>query len=379
MAFDLKYYNSIIKTGQSPNTKVGVHGLEANMFSPGNQLFAFTNHTFTPGANTIGRDGPTLAEIQTAYSSASWASNTGFFNVLNGVQLFKVPITGSYTIEAAGARGGTEKTTYGQGRIVTGTATLIKGDVLAIIVGQTGRDRGGGGGTYVWYWGADTSSSTPGTQNLIICGGGGGGGGGSPVTGNYADAPASETAVAWFAATPSQYVDTNSPATNGEGGLHRDNSSNYWDSHSGAGWNSSGAVQDVIGNTPAAYFTNWGVSTTAGNLNTTMSPQHPKSTVAPGRGGIAWYVSAGTNADGAGAGGFGGGGGQGGDVSAGSGTGGGGGGYSGGVNGGNAASGTGARAQGGGAGSYLTSSPYLNNTSYGGLNNSYGYVILTKV
>lgn len=381
MAFELKYYNSINKVGQEPQTQVGVHGLENNTFSPGGILFSFSNHTFTPGTNTVGRDGPTLTELQSAYSSTSWVSNTDYFNVVSGVQLFKIPETASYTIQAAGSRGGQEISNYGQGRIVNGTADFNKNDVLAIIVGQEGRNRGGGGGTYVWYWGASISSSTPGTQNLIIAAGGGGGGGAGAASGTPQHAPTSESAVAWFGLNPSSYVDTNSPATDGNGGFHRDNTGNYWDPHSGAGWNSSGAVQNSGGNTPAQYYTNWGVSTSAGNLNTTMAPQHPKSTVAPGRGGIGWYVNAGTNPDGAGAGGFGGGGGQGGDINSSLyGVGGGGGGYSGGVNGGNyGGSGANRRTQGGGAGSYLTSSPYLSNTSYGGLNNSHGYVELTKV
>lgn len=342
-------------------------------------LFTFTTHTFTTAGNDISRDGPTLGEAQSAYSSTSFASNSSYFNVVNGgTQLWVVPSTGSYTIQAAGSRGGIEKASYGFGRIVTGDANLNQFDVLAIIVGAQGQNRGGGGGSYVWYWGAAVSSSTPGTQNLIIAAGGGGGGGGFPTASGQASstAPQSEAAVPWFAGQPSVASQTNSPPTNGGGGERRDNTSNYWDGTAGAGWNGPGPIQGA-GNTPAAYYTTWGESTGV-ITSTIMGAQHPKSTVAPGRGGIAWYNN-GSVPDGPGAGGFGGGGSQGGDVSSSYGVGGGGGGYTGGAQGGNRAQGANAgdRSQGGGAGSYLTSSPYLTNTVWGGTRDGAGYVTIT--
>lgn len=342
-------------------------------------LYAFTTHTFTTAGNDISRDGPTLSEAQAAYGATAFLSYT-YFNVVNGgTQLWVVPITGTYSITAAGSRGGTEKASYGFGRIVSGDISLTQGDVLAIIVGAQGRNRGGGGGSYVWYWNAAVSSSTPGTQNLIICGGGGGGGGGFPTASGQTSstAPQSESAVSWFANQPTNVSTTNSPPTTGGGGERRDNTSNYWDATAGAGWNGPGPIQGS-GNTPSAYWSTWGEAN--GTINSTiMGAQHPKSTVAPGRGGIAWWVSAGSTADGAGAGGFGGGGTQGGDANAAYGVGGGGGGYSGGAQGGNRASGgiAGDRSQGGGAGSYLTSSPYLSNKTWGSTNNAAGYVTIT--
>lgn len=379
-----------------PGSQTGVYDYQANYDafsgSPTNRegfnqgfgyspaLYAFSTHTFTTAGNDISRNGPTLGEAQTAYSSASWASNASYFNVVNGgIQLWKCPSDGTYTITAAGSRGGTEKASYGFGRIVSGDISLTQGDVLAIIVGAQGRNRGGGGGSYVWYWNADISSSTPGTQNLIICGGGGGGGGGFPTSSGQSSstAPQSESAVAWFANQPTNVSSTNSPPTLGGGGERRDNTSNYWDGCAGAGWNGPGPIQGS-GNTPSSYWTTWGE--TSGTVNSTiMGAQHPKSTTAPGRGGIAWYNSAGSNPDGAGAGGFGGGGTQGGDANAAYGAGGGGGGYTGGCQGGNRASGgiAGDRAQGGGAGSYLTSSPYLSNKTWGSTNNAAGYVTIS--
>ena len=47
-------------------------------------LFSFNSHTFT-NCTAVGREGPTLSNCTTAYSSTSWASNTNYFNVSNGI------------------------------------------------------------------------------------------------------------------------------------------------------------------------------------------------------------------------------------------------------------------------------------------------------
>ena len=132
-------------------------------------LYNFTSHTFT-NAGTTGRTGPTLTSVRTAYSGVSWAQNSSYLDMLNnnGIQLWTVPITGSYTIRAVGAAGG-NLGTYGKGRDIQTTTTLTKGEVIRILVGQQGvgpyNTRGGGGGTFV----------VRGTQTPIIVAGGGGG------------------------------------------------------------------------------------------------------------------------------------------------------------------------------------------------------------
>ena len=381
MAGYYTYNGGLIGTGQKYEV-AGVHDLRRNLLTPPGALYTFTTHTFTTAGNDTSRDGPTLSEAQSYYSGETWTSITTYFNVYSGVQLWKVPVTADYDITAAGARGGGgisgyTYSSYGSGRIVSGRVSLIGGEVIAIIVGAIGNERGGGGGSFVWYWGGDILSS-PGNQDLIIAAGGGGGGGGYPTAGSYADAPQSESAVSWFALTPSSSASYNSPPTNGGSGEQRDNTTNYYDACPGAGWNQDGVVQQG-GNTPTAYYTTWG-ETSGTYVSTIMGALSPKSSVSPGRGGIAWYNSAGGNPDGAGAGGFGGGGTMGGDAGNQYGTGGGGGGYSGGCQGGNQAnSSAGGRAQGGGAGSYLTSSPYLTNKTWGSTNNGVGYVTITKV
>ena len=132
-------------------------------------LYDFTSHTFT-NAGTTGRTGPTLTSVRTAYSGVSWAQNSSYLDMSNnnGIQLWTVPITGSYTIRAVGAAGG-NLGTYGKGRDIQTTTTLTKGEVIRILVGQQGggsnNTRGGGGGTFV----------VRGTQTPIIVAGGGGG------------------------------------------------------------------------------------------------------------------------------------------------------------------------------------------------------------
>jgi prepilin-type N-terminal cleavage/methylation domain-containing protein len=140
-------------------------------------LYAFTTHTFT-SAVVSGRYGPTLAQIQSAYSSQSWASNTANLNMTTqGIQKWTIPETATYRIIAAGAAGGTS--TYGTnspgtglGAVIQGDFSLTKGDVINILVGQrplnsTGEVNGGGGGTFV-------VSST--SLAMIVAGGGGSGG-----------------------------------------------------------------------------------------------------------------------------------------------------------------------------------------------------------
>jgi alpha-tubulin suppressor-like RCC1 family protein len=137
-------------------------------------LYAFTTHTFT-NASVTGRFGPTLFHCRNAYSTVIWTQDTAN-NYLNmttqGIQLWTVPATGSYTITCAGAKGGsTDRFTGGQGITMSGTFTLTKGEIIKIAVGQIGGSYaftgGGGGGSFV-----SKSDNTP----LIVAGGGGGAG-----------------------------------------------------------------------------------------------------------------------------------------------------------------------------------------------------------
>lgn len=145
---------------------------------PLSTLYNFTSFTFT-NAGAVGNTGPTLANCTSAYSAASWVTNTSYFNMTTqGIQIWTVPKTGNYSIQAAGAAGGraTWSTGYagGAGRVVSGTVPLAVNDKLYIIVGQTGGNNqfqaGGGGATYVYY----NSISTNGNSFILVAGGGGG-------------------------------------------------------------------------------------------------------------------------------------------------------------------------------------------------------------
>lgn len=150
--------------------------------------------------NVTGRFGPTLAACQSAYAGQAALLATLAMPGYQGFQEWTVPTTGSYTITAAGAGGGT--TTFapaigGHGAILSGTFVLTAGTVLQIVVGQAGidaqyvgpttvPDAGGGGGSFV--------VKKAGALPLVVAGGGGGanynsgtyGSGGDGATGTSA-------------------------------------------------------------------------------------------------------------------------------------------------------------------------------------------------
>nr|WP_199001182.1 gliding motility-associated C-terminal domain-containing protein [Flavobacterium sp. ASV13] len=129
--------------------------------------------TFT-NAGALERFGPTQAQCDGVYGAGVVTINT------QGIQEWKVPTTGKYSIRALGAQGGLNSVNTiakpGLGADMYGEFNLVAGDVLKILVGQTGgetniacagayRASGGGGGSFV-----TTSSNVP----LIVAGGGNG-------------------------------------------------------------------------------------------------------------------------------------------------------------------------------------------------------------
>jgi VCBS repeat-containing protein len=138
-------------------------------------LYDFSSHTFT-ACGATGQSGPAQSSCISSYSGASWASNATYFSVTGGIQSWKVPGTGTYTIDLYGAKGGstTLPTTYtgGQGARVQATVTLTEGHLLKILVGQIGGSfgytAGGGGGTFLY----NQTTSTA----IAVAGGGGGAG-----------------------------------------------------------------------------------------------------------------------------------------------------------------------------------------------------------
>ncbi|MEC9071867.1 MAG: hypothetical protein VX938_05780, partial [Myxococcota bacterium] len=120
--------------------------------------------TFTT-CGASGPTGPSEPACQSAYAGQFGMEN---LKVSQGIQLWSVPVSGTFRIEAIGAQGGGGG---GQGAHVQGEFTLQQGDVLKVLVGQMGGTapaqvgNGGGGGSFV---------ATDSDQALIIAGGGGG-------------------------------------------------------------------------------------------------------------------------------------------------------------------------------------------------------------
>jgi len=148
----------------------------------GPSTYPFTTFTFT-NCGVTGRTGPTLSQCRSSYSP-SWTDNTSYFNVTQtGYQIWTVPRTANYTIDAYGARGGANhlgNLSEGGARIL-GTFSLTQGDKYMILVGQMGINStqehggsGGGGGTFVVK---GTNYSGRSTSDVLIAAGGGGGAG----------------------------------------------------------------------------------------------------------------------------------------------------------------------------------------------------------
>ena len=146
-------------------------------------LYDFTTAIFTPGGASA-QNGPTLAQAISGLTGTSvdtWKNNTAYFNTINGIQLWTVPVTGTYSIEAFGAQGGSSGTRIGgKGTRMSGNFTLTQGEIIRILVGQQGQTGGhsqntnqfvsaGGGGTFVVRTPYNTTGSI-----LVIAGGGGG-------------------------------------------------------------------------------------------------------------------------------------------------------------------------------------------------------------
>jgi hypothetical protein len=140
-------------------------------------LYNFKSHTFTPCTAT-GPNGPTLANCQTAYSSASWSGNTSNFNVIDGKQYWKVPKTATYRVTVAGAAGAVSNLYVGgSGVVQQADVSLTEGNILILLPGQkglfavitsSGGSGGGGGGSFL----VESATST-----LLMASGGGGGAG----------------------------------------------------------------------------------------------------------------------------------------------------------------------------------------------------------
>lgn len=196
-------------------------------------LYQFTTNTFN-NATSTGYAGPTLANCQTEYSGQAFLS--GFFSVTNGVQFWTVPQDGDYSFTIKGATGGQGggDSTYGKPAQCTGTFTLSSGDIVRIVVGQSGINGSGtcsgtggsGGGATAVSYGTSVATST---SNIIAIAGGGGGGGTDVDAG---DAQTTQGSVASVGSTNSGVP------TLGNGGLSAGGC--VTTACGGGGWNTDG-------------------------------------------------------------------------------------------------------------------------------------------
>ena len=192
---------------------------------------AVERYAFT-ACGQAGRLGPSSSHCGNAYAGSPLE---GAVDVLNGLQHWSVPETGTYRLEAGGAQGGRCRhddyscgggrgtgivNTGGRGARLQGEFFFTRGTRLRILVGQTGAVHGGGGGTFV-------VRHDP-LEPLLIAGGGGGKGGvdGQAETSGTADTSGGGT-----------------PGTDGQGGTGGGRSVHG----GGGGGYSSGGVGDYYG------------------------------------------------------------------------------------------------------------------------------------
>ena len=205
-------------------------------------LFSFTNATFTNGG-AVGRDGPGTSAARSGMSGtptpSDYNTNISYFNTVSGIQVFTVPKSGTYELEARGASGsgGGPNGGGGYGAIIITRVSLTKSQRLGIVCGQmgqneqsTGANGGGGGGSFIYDY--DTNS-------LYVAAGGGGGIGNQSLTSNQ-HANANGTSGRPGSSSSGSDGDGNPGGSNGEAGAFGDYS---YTAGPGAGWN-TGANQN---------------------------------------------------------------------------------------------------------------------------------------
>ena len=187
--------------------------------------FASTIYTFS-NATATGKNGPTQAQINAAYSGTNLA---GIVTVTaSGIQKFTIPTTGNYVFEIAGAKGGnTSSFIGGSGAIfTTNSVSLSQGEVIQIGVGQIGiistDNTGSGGGGASWVF--RESNST------LVAIAGGGGGAGPNATG--AGSTAQNSSVGSGQGGYSGATQQSNGGTSGNGGINTTNICGL----GGAGW-----------------------------------------------------------------------------------------------------------------------------------------------
>ena len=307
-------------------TATSEEGGTATVGTPGTlptQAVTFTN------ANTTGRFGPSQAQINSAYNGTELNNQV---TVNNGIQKWVIPVDGTYTIKAYGAKGGGSK--GGKGASMSGDFDLLEGEIIYILVGQHGLTSGkmtsGGGGTFVVK--QTTSGHTLTTYGvpvtpLIIAGGGGGSTHHGQTSQNGTTSTGGQTGYGGWGCCKTG-------GSNGHGGQGT--------SGNGGGGGGGGFYSNGTGYSPGVGFLNGG----AGGVRNGGSSSH----INGGFGGGGGSRNNGGNWFGGGAGG----------------------GYSGGGGG----CGTNSTPDRGGGGGSFISGGATNTSNESGINNSHGYVVI---
>lgn len=177
-----------------------------------------------------GLSGPSSSQCSSAYRGTALA---GEVTVSGGKQIWTVPTTGTYIIEAFGAQGASAQSgrVGGRGARMRGEFSLTAGTRLTLVVGQAGTSDGcsggGGGGSYV------ANGSTP----LLVAAGGGGTR--TSVSQNGCDGKSSRQAGTGSRSNSTWGCGSKSTSTIGAGGIV---SASSWGSGGGA-WSRDGAYE----------------------------------------------------------------------------------------------------------------------------------------
>ena len=199
-------------------------------------------------ASAAGRFGPSQGNTDSAYAGTTLQ---GQVLASGGIQAWQVPSTGTYTIVAAGAKGGDgggdgshPATEPGKGALVSGEFELEAGDTLHIVVGQMGAlslqngwqgggCSGGGGASFVYF---DAQDDHP----LIV--GAGGGGHAEDGKGGHGSGDQNTT----FGTLGSG--NSGAGGTNGNGGSHGPLAMDLTPGSGGGGWLTDGEIAPTIRN-----------------------------------------------------------------------------------------------------------------------------------
>lgn len=225
-------------------------------------LYEFTTFQFT----TLGTTGSVGPSSLAGYGGNYPGIGTSYALALSGgIQYWTVPANGNYSFTVAGA--GSFHTTsdnaskIGSGVVMTASRSLVKGDLIAILVGQLGQQNAdAGGGSFVVKV-PSIGSLSSGTTVYFVAGGAGGPGGESDVGSNSnMDGSLTTSGKDGLYDAPAQ---AGTGGTAGGGGAVATNP-DYSRADSGGGLNGNGAFNGFTGNAAnvAKAFVNGGAGST---------------------------------------------------------------------------------------------------------------------